>query len=89
MKEDDGVRLVGIGETLKRIVGNCVIKTHGTELQMAAGTLLGSGMAEKWTFEYLLDINVILSGKIPGMSSSRKKSLETNRGPAILVQYCG
>lgn len=39
MKEDDGVRPVGIGETLRRIVGKCVIKTLGTEVQMAAGTL--------------------------------------------------
>ena len=39
MKEDDGVRPVGIGETLRRIVGKCVIKVLGEDVQIAAGSL--------------------------------------------------
>ena len=39
MKEDDGVRPVGIGETLRRIIGKCVIKAVGNDVQMAAGAL--------------------------------------------------
>ena len=39
MKDDDGVRPVGIGETLRRIVGKCVLKAVGNDVQMAAGAL--------------------------------------------------
>ena len=33
MKDDDGVRPVGIGETLRRIVGKCVLKAVGNDVQ--------------------------------------------------------
>jgi hypothetical protein len=39
MKEDDGVRPVGIGETLRRIIGKCVLKVLATDVQEAAGSL--------------------------------------------------
>ena len=39
MKEDNGVRPVGIGETLRRIIGKCVMKVVGNDVQMAAGAL--------------------------------------------------
>ena len=39
MKEDDGVRLVGIGEVLRRIIGKCVLKVLSNDIQEAAGTL--------------------------------------------------
>ena len=39
MKEDDGVRPVGIGEPLRRIIGKCVLKVVGGDVQMAAGAL--------------------------------------------------
>ena len=39
MKEDDGVRPVGIGETIRRIVGKCVIKVLGEDVQSAVGSL--------------------------------------------------
>ena len=43
MKEDDWVRPVGIGETLRRIIGKCVIKAVGNGVQMAAGALQTCG----------------------------------------------
>ena len=39
MKEDDGVRPVGIGEVLRRIIGKCVLKVLSNDIQEAAGTL--------------------------------------------------
>ena len=39
MKEDDGVRPVGVGETLRRIIGKCVTKVLGKDIQQASGTL--------------------------------------------------
>ena len=38
-KEDNGVRPVGIGETLRRIIGKCVLKITGDDVQQAAGAL--------------------------------------------------
>ena len=38
-KDDNGVRPVGIGETLRRIVGKCVNKALGNDVQLAAGAL--------------------------------------------------
>ena len=38
-KEDNGVRPVGIGETLRRIIGKCVLKVTGGDVQQAAGAL--------------------------------------------------
>ena len=39
MKDDDGVRPIGIGETLKRIIGKCVSKTLRKDILIASGTL--------------------------------------------------
>ncbi len=39
MKEDDGIRPVGIGETLRRIVGKCVSQVLQKDIQGASGTL--------------------------------------------------
>ena len=39
MKDDDGVKPVGIGETLRRIIGKCVIKVLSKDVQNAAGSL--------------------------------------------------
>ena len=36
-KEDNGVRPVGIGEMLRRIIGKCVNKVVGPDVQLAAG----------------------------------------------------
>ena len=38
-KEENGVRPVGIGETLRRIIGKCVLKITGDDVQQAAGAL--------------------------------------------------
>ena len=38
-KDDNGVRPVGIGETLRRIIGKCVNKAVGSDVQLAAGAL--------------------------------------------------
>ena len=39
MKENDGVRPIGIGEVLRRIMGRCVTKIVGNDVQLAGGTL--------------------------------------------------
>ena len=39
MKKDDGVRPIGIGETLRRVMARCVLKVCGEEVQNQAGTL--------------------------------------------------
>ena len=39
MKEDNGVRPIGIGETLRRIMGRCVAKLLGPDVKYAGGTL--------------------------------------------------
>ena len=39
MKEDNGIRPVGIGETLRRIVGKCVSRLLRKDIQDASGTL--------------------------------------------------
>ena len=39
MKNDDGVRPVGIGEVLRRIIRKCVLKVLSRDIQEAAGTL--------------------------------------------------
>ena len=39
MKDDNGVRPVGVGETIRRIIGKCVLKIVGSDVQLAAGAL--------------------------------------------------
>ena len=39
MKENDGVRPIGIGEVLRRIMGRCVTKIVGNDVQLVGGTL--------------------------------------------------
>ena len=39
MKEDDGVRPIGIGEVLRRIMGRSVAKLLGLDIQLAGGAL--------------------------------------------------
>ena len=39
MKEDDGTRPVGIGETIRRIIGKCVLKVVGEDVQLASSAL--------------------------------------------------
>ena len=39
MKEDNGVRPVGVGETLRRIIGKCITQTLSHDIQIAGGTL--------------------------------------------------
>ena len=39
MKEDDGIRPVGIGEAMRRIIGKSVAKIVRPDVQKAGGTL--------------------------------------------------
>lgn len=39
MKEDNGVRPVGVGETLRRIIGKCVTQVLKQDIQVSGGTL--------------------------------------------------
>ena len=39
MKDDNGTRPVGIGETVRRIIGKCVMKVVKEDVQLASGTL--------------------------------------------------
>ena len=39
MKDDDGVRPVGVGETLRRIIGKCIIQVLRQDIQVAGGML--------------------------------------------------
>ena len=39
MKEDNGVRPIGIGETLRRIMGKSVTKVVRSDVQLAGGCL--------------------------------------------------
>ena len=39
MKDDHGVRPVGIGETLRMIIGKCIVRVVGEDVQIAAGSL--------------------------------------------------
>ena len=39
MKDDNGVRPVGVGETLRRIIGKCIIQVLSHDIQVAGGTL--------------------------------------------------
>ena len=39
LKKTDGVRPVGIGETLRCIIGKSVTKVRGNDIQLAGGTL--------------------------------------------------
>ena len=39
MKEDNGVRPVGVGEVLSRIMCKAVVSTLGLDVQLAGGSL--------------------------------------------------
>ena len=39
IKEDNGLRPVGVGETIRRIIGKCVLKIVGDDVKQAAGTI--------------------------------------------------
>ena len=54
MKDIDGVRPIGIGETLRRIVGKCVNYTLQKDIQIASGTLQTCAGIESGIEAYML-----------------------------------